>query len=74
MRMLKVERTYKMYSGGLKAIDDFSMWLRKENALEIPSGPNGAGKTTLFNAIGVYKYDGRKSAAWAGKKIGKTAV
>ena len=45
----------KMYFGGLKAIDGFSLSIHKEETLGI-IGPNGAGKTTLFNAIcGVYK-------------------
>ena len=52
--MLKVEEL-KMYFGGLKAIDDFSMSVYDKETLGI-IGPNGAGKTTLFNAIcGVYK-------------------
>ena len=52
--MLKVEEL-KMYFGGLKAIDDFSMSVYDRETLGI-IGPNGAGKTTLFNAIcGVYK-------------------
>ena len=51
--MLKVEEL-KMYFGGLKAIDDFSMSVYDKETLGI-IGPNGAGKTTLFNAIcGVY--------------------
>lgn len=52
--MLRVEEL-KMYFGGLKAIDDFSMSVYGKETLGI-IGPNGAGKTTLFNAIcGVYK-------------------
>ena len=47
--MLKVEEL-KMYFGGLKAIDDFSMSVYDKETLGI-IGPNGAGKTTLFNQL-----------------------
>ncbi len=43
--------------GGLKAVDDFSIKIRK-NELYGLIGPNGAGKTTVFNLLtGVYKAD-----------------
>lgn len=43
--------------GGLKAVDDFSIKIRK-NELYGLIGPNGAGKTTIFNLLtGVYKPD-----------------
>lgn len=43
--------------GGLKAVDDFSIKIRK-NELYGLIGPNGAGKTTVFNLLtGVYRAD-----------------
>ena len=43
--------------GGLKAVDDFSIKIKK-NELYGLIGPNGAGKTTIFNLLtGVYKPD-----------------
>jgi branched-chain amino acid transport system permease protein len=46
--------------GGLKAIDDLSLTLNKNEILSI-IGPNGAGKSTLFNTIsGIYHGDGGK--------------
>ena len=41
--------------GGLKAVDDFSINIKKGQLYGL-IGPNGAGKTTVFNLItGVYK-------------------
>lgn len=41
--------------GGLRAVDDFSMTIEKEQLYGL-IGPNGAGKTTVFNLLtGVYK-------------------
>lgn len=43
--------------GGLKAVDDFSMTIRRGQLYGL-IGPNGAGKTTIFNLLtGVYKPD-----------------
>jgi branched-chain amino acid transport system ATP-binding protein len=54
--------------GGLKAVSDFSLKLRKGD-LQGLIGPNGAGKTTLFNILtGVYKPD-RGRMTLAGKSI-----
>ncbi len=81
--ILKVENL-KMYFGGLKAIDDLSMKVLKEETLGV-IGPNGAGKTTLFNVIcGVYnptagkiilngeEVQGRKPHEMARKGIART--
>lgn len=44
--------------GGLKAVDDFSITIKKGQLYGL-IGPNGAGKTTIFNLLtGVYKPDG----------------
>ena len=43
--------------GGLKAVDDFSVTIEKNDLYGL-IGPNGAGKTTVFNRLtGVYKPD-----------------
>ena len=43
--------------GGLKAVDDFSVTIEKNDLYGL-IGPNGAGKTTVFNLLtGVYKPD-----------------
>ena len=52
--ILKVEHLSIQF-GGLKAVDDFNLDIRK-GALYGLIGPNGAGKTTVFNMLtGVYK-------------------
>lgn len=46
--------------GGLKAVNDFSMTIKKGQLYGL-IGPNGAGKTTVFNLLtGVYKADNGK--------------
>ena len=41
--------------GGLKAVDDFNIQIKKGELYGL-IGPNGAGKTTVFNLLtGVYK-------------------
>ncbi len=47
--VLRAEHITKLY-GGLRAIDDASLYL-KENEILGLIGPNGAGKTTMFNMI-----------------------
>ncbi len=47
--MLRVERLCKRF-GGLKAVDEVSLELGREEILGV-IGPNGAGKTTLFSMI-----------------------
>ena len=43
--------------GGLKAVNDFSMTIKKGQLYGL-IGPNGAGKTTVFNLLtGVYRAD-----------------
>lgn len=60
--------------GGLKAVDDFSIAIEK-NQLYGLIGPNGAGKTTVFNLLtGVYKPD-NGSVFLDGKNItGKSTI
>ncbi len=56
MAMLEVKNIGISF-GGLKAVDDFSMTIKKGQLYGL-IGPNGAGKTTVFNLLtGVYKPD-----------------
>jgi branched-chain amino acid transport system ATP-binding protein len=55
--MLDVRSLEKNF-GGLRAVDDCSLEVRKESITGL-IGPNGAGKTTLFNLVtGFHKPDG----------------
>lgn len=57
--LLKIENLSLTF-GGVRAIDDLSFTLHKNEILSI-IGPNGAGKSTLFNAIsGIYQGDAGK--------------
>ena len=47
--LLHVEGLEK-YFGGLKAVSDYSLSLRKGELVGL-IGPNGAGKTTVFNLL-----------------------
>jgi branched-chain amino acid transport system ATP-binding protein len=47
--VLRAENITKLY-GGLRAIDNASIYLKKNEVLGL-IGPNGAGKTTMFNMI-----------------------
>ena len=54
MALLEIE-DITQYFGGLCALSDFNLSLRRVNWSAI-IGPNGAGKTTVFNLItGVYR-------------------
>lgn len=56
MNILETKNISKRF-GGVNAVVDFSMSVRKGDIIGI-IGPNGAGKTTIFNVIsGVYKPD-----------------
>ena len=57
MAMLDV-KNLSISFGGLKAVDDFSITIKKGQLYGL-IGPNGAGNTTIFNLLtGVYKPDG----------------
>lgn len=65
--MLSVENLSISF-GGLKAVDNFNMQIRKHELYGL-IGPNGAGKTTVFNLLtGVYKPD-TGSIILSGKNI-----
>ena len=52
--LLKAENVSEVF-GGLKAVDDFNIYINNGELIGL-IGPNGAGKTTAFNLItGVYK-------------------
>lgn len=58
--LLHVDRVTKRF-GGLVAVNDVSLQIRKGEVLGL-IGPNGAGKTTLFNTIsGTYTPEGGRS-------------
>ena len=52
--LLRAENVSEVF-GGLKAVDDFNIYINQGELIGL-IGPNGAGKTTAFNLItGVYK-------------------
>lgn len=52
--LLKADNVSEVF-GGLKAVDDFNIYINKGELIGL-IGPNGAGKTTAFNLItGVYQ-------------------
>jgi ABC-type branched-subunit amino acid transport system ATPase component len=54
--------------GGLEALSDFSLAVRKDQVLGI-AGPNGAGKTTLFNAISGHVRPASGTVSFCGRTI-----
>ncbi len=48
--ILEIEGLTKVYPGGLKALDDIGLTIRKGEIFAL-LGPNGAGKTTLIGAV-----------------------
>ena len=60
--------------GGLRAVNDFSVSIKKEQLYGM-IGPNGAGKTTIFNLLtGVYKPDSGKIILDGTDVTGKTTI
>ena len=60
--------------GGLRAVNDFSVSIKKEQLYGL-IGPNGAGKTTIFNHLtGVYKPDSGKIILDGTDVTGKSTI
>lgn len=60
--------------GGLRAVNDFSVSIQKEQLYGL-IGPNGAGKTTVFNLLtGVYKPDSGKIILDGNDLTGKSTI
>ena len=60
--------------GGLRAVNDFSVSIKKEHLYGM-IGPNGAGKTTIFNLLtGVYKPDSGKIILDGTDVTGKSTI
>ena len=60
--------------GGLRAVNDFSVSIKKEQLYGL-IGPNGAGKTTIFNLLtGVYKSDSGKIILDGTDVTGKSTI
>lgn len=60
--------------GGLRAVNDFSVSIQKEQLYGL-IGPNGAGKTTIFNLLtGVYKPDSGKILLDGTDVTGKSTI
>ena len=60
--------------GGLRAVNDFSVSIKKEQLYGL-IGPNGAGKTTIFNLLtGVYKPDSGKLILDGTDVTGKSTI
>jgi branched-chain amino acid transport system ATP-binding protein len=59
--------------GDLKAIDDVSFRVEKNEILSI-IGPNGAGKTSLLNCINGYYKPQQGAMSFNGKKLGKLPI
>lgn len=60
--------------GGLRAVNDFSVSIKKEQLYGL-IGPNGAGKTTIFNLLtGVYKPDSGKIILEGTDVTGKSTI
>jgi len=71
MNLLKASKVTH-YFGGLCAVDNFNLELKRGELLGI-IGPNGAGKTTVFNIItGVYQATGGSILFERTEIIGKT--
>ena len=60
--------------GGLRAVNNFSINIKKEQLYGL-IGPNGAGKTTIFNLLtGVYKPDSGKIILDGNDLTGKSTI
>ena len=78
--ILRLDGVSKAF-GGLKAVDDVSLEVKRGEILGI-IGPNGAGKTTLFEIVsgflsldvGTVQIDGRDVAGWTPERLARAGV
>ncbi|WP_431952689.1 ABC transporter ATP-binding protein [Actinacidiphila sp. bgisy167] len=68
--VLRVVRASKTYAGGVRALDDVSLTIRRGELLGIV-GPSGSGKSTLLNIMGTLDLPSRGTVEIAGRDVAR---